>query len=136
MHSAQVDPIHAGAIVRSPRAGAYNVVRVAVGGLLLIAAVLKAVEPSMPSLTSRLLVMSQIFLECSLAAWLLSGIAPHTGRFVALIVFAGFAGIVGWKLLSGEESCNCFGRLEVPPMYTLGLDVVVIVALALARRRA
>jgi len=106
-----------------------------VGGLLLASAGLKSDQLLVDEATQGGLLGSRWFLialvECELllGMWLLSGAFPYRCRQVVLAVFSVFAIVALKKALSGESSCGCFGRFEVNPWWTLGLDIFVLGAI-------
>ena len=113
----------------------FFVVPVAVGLLLLTAAVLKAdglpLEEKLHTglLGNRLFLIGVIVGEILLAAWLLSGLAAACSRRVAMGLFGLFALVTLGKGLAGASSCGCFGRFEINPWWTLLLDVGVFTGL-------
>jgi len=110
-------------------------VPVLVGGLLLVSAALKADQLLVDEAAqdglfgARWFLMAVVEFELMLGIWLLSGIFAFRCRQVVLVVFAMFAIVALQKGLSGESSCGCFGRLEVNPWWTFGLDLLVLRAL-------
>jgi len=120
---------------RVPQEGFYFLVPILVGGLLLASAGLKADQLLIDEVTQDGLFGSRWFLiglvECELllGMWLLSGTFSVRCRQVVLAVFAVFAIVALQKGLSGESSCGCFGRLEVNPWWTFGLDIFVLGAM-------
>jgi len=106
-----------------------------VGVLLLASAGLKADQLLLDEasqeglLGSRWFLMALVECELLLGVWLLSGIFSRRCRQVVLAVFAMFAIVALQKGFSGESSCGCFGRLEVNPWWTFGLDLLVLGAI-------
>jgi len=121
------------------RIRAFDVLRVAVASLLLVAAVLKAqqlaTEPVADNslLTYRWALIAQVEFEIALGLWLLSGLYRRLAWAVATTCFVGFCGVTLYKGVTGEASCGCFGRIRVNPWYTLLLDVSVVILLLLFR---
>jgi len=103
-----------------------------VGGLLLVSAGLKADQLLVDEATqdglfgSRWFLMALVECELLLGVWLLSGIFARRCRQVVLAVFAVFAIVALQKGFSGESSCGCFGRLDINPWWTFGLDLLVL----------
>jgi hypothetical protein len=117
-------------------------VPVALALLLLAAAGLKAYALVTVSVGGETLWSSFWFLlgvmqfELGLGVWLLSGYWPRAARFAAIGAFSAFSLVALSRGLSGADSCGCFGRVAVNPWYTLGVDVVALVALLGWRPRA
>jgi hypothetical protein len=118
-----------------------DVVRLLVGALLLAAAALKGHELATGPVVEQGLLTSRWFLtiavefELALGLCLLGGLWKRAVRAVALACFVGFAGLTAYKTWHGDASCGCFGRVSIPPQYTLVLDVAVVVALLAWRPR-
>lgn len=71
--------------------------------------------------------------EVVLGLWLLSGkhrIGSWLAAFAAFTSFAGASFYLGWI---GQTSCGCFGSLSVKPWSALGIDVLTLAALLIAR---
>lgn len=83
-------------------------------------------------LTPRLLV-AVIEVEILLGLWLLSGLAMRGAWLAALAFFAAGASANVYLAVEGQRSCGCFGRVEVNPWFTLGLDLTATLALLLCR---
>ncbi|MBI2826200.1 MAG: hypothetical protein HYX69_16085 [Planctomycetia bacterium] len=120
----------AGAI--SPGAG--RTLRAALGGVLLVAAGLKAYDlvsaPAAASpVGSRLLAAALVEGEALLGLWLLSGFARRGAWRAALVAFALFACVSLYRGLSGAESCGCFGGVRVSPWWTFVGDLAAVFAL-------
>lgn len=120
-------------IVRWPTG--YDVVRVAVGLLLVVAAVLKthqsATEPILGTglLDSRWLLMAVVEFELLLGLCLLGNLWRKPTWAVVLGCFALFTCVSLYKALSGRATCGCFGRVPVNPWYTTAFDAAVICSL-------
>jgi hypothetical protein len=117
----------------------YSLVSKILGVFLLAAAALKlqglAVDPvgRMGVFSTSEFQLGVVELEVFLALWLISGIRPLTSWNLTLATFICFGSAslyLGWI---GQSSCGCFGRLSVSPWYAFGIDVVVLVALVVAR---
>ena len=117
----------------------YDVIRIALGLLLLVAAGLKghqlATEPVAETglLTSRWFLIAAVEFELVFGLWLLLGLYPRRTWQVALLCFGGFACVSLSKALSGDSSCGCFGKVPVNPWYTLLLDLAAVAALLYRR---
>ena len=122
------------AIFRTWRARitAYDVVRVAAAVVLLTAAGLKAhqlaTSPVLGDgfLDSRWILIATVEFEIFFGLWLLANILPVWTRRAAIALFALFAAVSLYKALTGHASCGCFGRVEVNPWWTFGLDVGIV----------
>lgn len=107
-----------------------------VGVLLLAAAVLKAAqllaEPalSLASPALRYLLPLQIAAEACLGLLALSGVWWRQLRWLALVLFSGFALYSMYLATSGAATCGCFGNLEVHPWWTFAIDAAVVAGLA------
>lgn len=94
---------------RSMRAAGYAPVRIALGVVLLLAAVLKAhqlvFDPPLGGglFENRWFLAAIAELELFFGLWLLAGLYPHATRLVAMLCFAGFAGVSLAKILGGER---------------------------------
>jgi hypothetical protein len=117
----------------------YDVVRIVLGSLLLIAAGLKAhqlaTEPVLSTglLDSRWLLMATVELELLFGLWLLGNIWPKPTWAMALACFGLFTCVSLYKALSGDANCGCFGRVSVNPWYTATLDLSAVFSLLLWR---
>jgi hypothetical protein len=111
-------------------------VRIAVGLILLLAAFAKLDGFRFDPLARDTLLASPraqiavIELELFLGLWLLSGLAQRWARHAALVFFGMLAAASLYMALEGRSHCGCFGRVEVNPWWTFGLDVVAIALLA------
>jgi hypothetical protein len=117
----------------------YDVVRIAVGLLLLTAAGLKAhqlaTEPVLGTglLDSRWLLMAVVEFELLLGLCLLANLWPKPTWAVALACFGAFTCVSLYKALSGHATCGCFGRVTVDPWYTATLDLSLVFSLLVWR---
>ncbi len=113
----------------------YDVVRIALGLLLLTAAALKghqlATEPTAETslLTSRWLLIAVVEFELFFGLWLLAGLYPRWTWRGALLCFGAFGSVSLWKAISGEASCGCFGRVPISPWQTLVVDGAIVMLL-------
>jgi len=116
-----------------------GLVRVLLGILLLAATGLKAHQLATEPVAERDLLSNRTFLvvwvelELLLGTWFVSGILPRAAWVAAMNCFFLFAIVAALKAVSGEASCGCFGRVEVSPWYTLGLDAGALAALLVFR---
>lgn len=115
------------------------IVRSIVGVLLLTAAFLKysnnqaGAFETIPLLAVPVVQQLAILVEVLLGLWLLSGWQPWFSWASAVIVFATFSALSAYQWNIGESTCNCFGRIEIHPGYTLLLDLLVFGCLLLFR---
>ncbi len=113
----------------------YDVVRIVLGLLLLVAAGLKGHELATSPVAGTGLLDSRWFLigvvefELFFGLWLLAGIYPRWTWAAALSCFCLFASVSLWKAISGDASCGCFGKVPVDPWYTFTLDALAVAAL-------
>jgi len=103
--------------------------------LLLLAAALKAYQLfTDPALNvfhgARWLQIALVEYELLLALWLLSGVGLQWGRRIALVTFLGFGCYAFFLGISGKASCGCFGKVQVAPWWTFGIDAALIVLLS------
>ncbi len=113
------------------------IARVLIGSVLIMTAVLKGVSYfTEPNWNADVSIRDPAIaaVELILAAWLLSGIAPRASWAFSLLLFSIFAGVALTRALTGQESCGCFGAIEVNPWWTAAFDCAVI-ALLLACRQ-
>jgi hypothetical protein len=117
------------------------------GGVLLLAAYAKALDPalfaselgdlvSMPSAVATALAIATVGFEAGLGAALLGGWRHPVVLLVANATFLAFAGVATWQLLGGGEpggSCGCFGQLlERTPRQALAEDAGFVLLSGLA----
>lgn len=107
------------------------------GGLLIVAAVLKGYDlltkpVAEDSLwTSRWSLMVTVEFELALGVWLVSGLFKRAARLAGLICFGLFSVVTFYKALTGAESCGCFGSVHVNPWITLFvIDLPAVIVLA------
>jgi hypothetical protein len=70
-----------------------------------------------------------IEIEAMLGLALVLGLYSSIARWFALGVFALFAAVKLYQVVAGVRSCGCFGRFQVHPAWTLGLDLFALAAL-------
>jgi hypothetical protein len=122
-----------GFVVR--RLTGYDIVRIAVGLLLLTAAGLKAhqlaTQPILGNglLNSRWLLIIAVAFELLLSLILLANVWPKPTWAASLACFGLFACVSLYKAMSGHASCGYFGRVPVNPWYTATIDLIIIVSL-------
>ncbi|MDR1385929.1 MAG: hypothetical protein LBJ67_19060 [Planctomycetaceae bacterium] len=114
----------------------WNILRLLVGCIILIAAGLKAeaLAAGTPDLGSGLLHarwFNIIVVECELVfgIWLLSGLLQKLAWLISLFLFVGFLVILFYEMVILHETtnCGCFGRhVKIPPIYTAIFDTMVI----------
>ena len=108
-----------------------------VGLLLLVAAALKSGELVQGSAMlllqaelTRVLLSLVIAGEVAFGALALWGAYWQRLRIVSMAIFTTFAGYTFYLTLQGAASCGCFGSLKVDPRWTLLIDLLVLVGLA------
>lgn len=108
--------------------------RTLAASLLLFAALTKLVtaEPTTETmlLGGRWTKAFVIQAEILLAIWLLSGAYAAAARRTAIALFAVFASYSAYLVWQGIPSCGCFGALDTSPIFILGLDILLVTALA------
>jgi hypothetical protein len=135
------DFVHAAIHCVCPIRSGYDVVRVLIAVVLLTAAGLKchelATTPIIAKtwLDSRWLLMATVEFELFFGLWLLANILPKLSWLAALGCFSLFTCISLYKALSGYASCGCFGRMQVNPWCTSGLDLGLVMSLLIWRPR-
>ena len=106
--------------------------RFGVAVVLGTAATLKTIEFSTSPvvkegwLHSRELGIFAVNTELLMACLLIGGVLPKLTWLGTTAMFAVFSVVSGYLFLTGAESCNCFGRVLVPPLYTMLLDLTVV----------
>jgi hypothetical protein len=117
----------------------YEIVRLALGGTLLITTALKAHSlaigywtPNIFLTTPRLLVAA-VEVEAILGLLLLSGRMPRAVWAVALIFFVCLAAGSLYLALEGQQDCGCLGAVHANPWWTFGFDAAAVLALATFR---
>lgn len=113
-----------------------RIVCVALGIELLVASILKTSdEPHYSSLAAHFTSLERFdwkaAIECIVAIWLLTGVCFHKGHLVARILFMCFVFANLFHIITGAESCGCFGALKVSPWYALIANMAAILALSL-----
>lgn len=109
--------------------------RLLMAAILLVAALFKAHQlATAPSLGVGLLHarwfnILVVEFELFFSLWLLFGLLPRVTRLAAIGCFTVFATVSLFKALSGSESCDCFGALELNPWVTVILDLCILAAL-------
>jgi hypothetical protein len=105
------------------------------GFLLVVAAVLKAVElftepaAALVNPHGRSFLPVEIGIEFGIGLLVLSGFYWCTLRWFALLLFTTFAGYSIYLALTGAASCGCFGALHVNPWWTFTLDSLIVLGL-------
>jgi hypothetical protein len=114
-------------------------VRLALGGLILAAAGMKAyalaLDPLVQDwfLASPRLLIAAIEVEMLLGLWLLSGWSVRAGWVAALGFFAVMTGVSLDLATTGQTSCGCFGQVPVSPWLTFAVDLAAVGALVIFR---
>ncbi|MDR1385520.1 MAG: hypothetical protein LBJ67_16985 [Planctomycetaceae bacterium] len=115
---------------------AWIILRLSVGSVILVAAVLKAEQlmVTMPGFENglfhaRWFNIIVVEFELAFGILLLSGLLQKLAWLISLFLFTGFVGTLFYRAVILQEmttSCGCFGRVEVPPIYTAVFDIMVI----------
>ncbi len=132
--------IISGIIGAGPNRG-WNLVRIAVAVVLLVAAGLKthqlATEPTLDNsiLESRWFLMAEVEGEILFGLWLLGGMLPKLTWMATIGCFGVFTCVSLYKALAGFETCGCFGSVKVNPWYTSGFDLAILASLLKWRPR-
>ena len=110
------------------------------GGLLIVAAVLKGwqllTEPvaGINIWSNRAFLILTVEIELALGIWLVSGLFKKAAWLVGIFCFGFFSCLTLYKGISGDESCGCFGSVHVNPWITLfAVDIPAIIVLAAFR---
>ncbi len=109
-----------------------------VGGILVGAAVFKAISTSAPrNLFGDLpggawLKVVSIPFELALGGWLILSVNKRAPLLVALVTFAGFTAVNVRDISHGVAKCGCFGDLPMTPWSALAIDGTALALLALS----
>jgi len=71
--------------------------------------------------------------ELLLGVWLLCSRMITLSWLAALVTFTGFAFVSAYRWINAAPDCGCFGAVAVPPLWTLLVDCIVLIALILSR---
>jgi len=119
-----------------------RIVTIIAGFLLVLASALKAYHlVTVPVISpvpweSWPIFLVFIPLEMGLGIWLLSGLFKKAGWLLAVICYIVFTLSTLYRGLIGEESCGCFGPIDVNPWITLfAVDVSILLGLLIFRPR-
>lgn len=114
------------------RVAAYDLVRIALGVVLLTAAAFKghqlATSPTaeVGILTSRWFLIGIVECELALGVWLISGLYGRAARYVSIATFTLFGAVSLFRALRGDTSCGCFGGMTVSPWLTALADSAAV----------
>ena len=109
-----------------------------VGGILIGAAVFKAISTSAPrNLFGDLpggawLKVVSIAYELALGGWLVLSVSKRASLLVALATFAGFTAVNLRDISHGVAKCGCFGDLPMTPWTALAIDGTALALLTLS----
>jgi thiol-disulfide isomerase/thioredoxin len=110
------------------------------GGFLIIASALKIEQLLTEPIISKgfweswEFFLIQIPLELGLGIWLVCGLFRKAAWLLGTIAYLGFIGLTLFKGLTNQESCGCFGVIQVNPWITLSVvDVPIFLLLAIFR---
>lgn len=117
-----------------------NLVARACGAVLVTAVVLKlqgwSSGTSSVSYFSPAVQLTALEAEAIVGLWLLVGWARRAAWLVAVGLFAVLAVVSLYLGLIGQNSCGCFGRIQVSPWGSLALDGVCLLSLLIWRPSA
>lgn len=108
-------------------------IRLLIGCILLTSAGLKAflfvTEPKeLPFLLhNRWLLIAIVEIEWVMGSFLILGGFPTLVITLCTILFGGFSCVTFYAFLMGYKNCGCFGPIHVRPLYSLLLDVFVVI---------
>lgn len=112
------------------RAASITRVRFLLGGILLVAATLKASSfYASPASLPWHLAAALVLAELVLAGFLFSGVMPLRTWWAATLCFGCFALVAGVKIWQGVADCGCFGAVATPPWVALAIDIAALAAL-------
>jgi hypothetical protein len=123
----------------SVRGGAWHVLRISLGALLLTSALLKTHELATAPLVvtglpaSRWFLLAVVQTELLIGVLLIAGLWPAYAWRTALALFGAFGVVSLSKALAGAASCGCFGRVAVSPWFSAAVDVGALAALVAFR---
>jgi hypothetical protein len=111
--------------------GAY--VRYVAGGLLVAAALFKAVVPEADSTGSIRMRpfprIGYVAMEGAVGVWIIIGRSVVLQHLVSTVAYLVFATIVCFRAISGEGTCGCFGAVGVSPWLMFVVDSTAAVFL-------
>jgi hypothetical protein len=111
--------------------GAY--VRYVAGGLLVAAALFKAVVPEADSTGSIRMRpfprIGYVAMEGAVGVWIIIGRSVVLQHLVSTVAYLVFATIVCFRAISGEGTCGCFGAVRVSPWLMFVVDSTAAVFL-------
>ncbi|HEY3319897.1 MAG TPA: MauE/DoxX family redox-associated membrane protein [Planctomycetota bacterium] len=119
----------------------HRVIGILLATVLLTAATMKAyhlaTSPLMQNslIASRWVLIALVEFEFVLALCLVGGLWRRLTWQVSILCFTVFACASAYKVWHGDLSCGCFGKAEVPPSYTLTLDLLFLIALVMCPPR-
>ncbi len=134
--SVTTDPVSRSTTPGGWRTRTSRLLLVGVGLLLLAAAALKLGAGEAGTLGQNSVLFSppvqmlSVVAEIALGVGLVGGWWRPGAWAAASLFFALMAGVSLWLAVQGQSSCGCFGRVAVHPWATFGLDVGILVALA------
>jgi len=119
----------------STRQGPFDVIRIALGIVLLTAAGLKAYAlatgpvPGGGMLGSRPFLIGAVEFELFLGLWLVVGLGAYAAWAVAVATFGSLAAVSFYHGVAGSAGCGCFGRLDIDPWHMFLFDACAVCAL-------
>ena len=110
-----------------------DVVLVAVGTVLVVAAILKVYAVLTGQMQGSYATILEALMEMAAGFWCWCGAWRQWAWRAVVVFFLIFAGVSLLRGLEGHPSCGCFGTVQVNPWWTLALDVGVLGALLAGR---
>lgn len=71
-----------------------------------------------------------VLFELLFGLWLVLGLWPRVSWWLAAGCFVAFLKVALDRAVEGKSSCGCFGRVAIPPWYTVAFDGAAVLALA------
>ena len=96
--------------------------------ILLVASALKGHElwSGTSKTNSGWVQVGSVSVEATLGVWLLVGLWPKTGWWLALCCFGLFLGVSSGKAIKREANCSCLGRLRTSPLVMSVIDTAAV----------
>ena len=111
------------------------------GSVLMVAALLKLAGTNVSAFAqygwflSSNVQIAAVGWELLLGAALIFGLHRPVTWSLAILTFTVFAGVSSYLGIIGQASCGCFGTIEASPWAAFGVDVAMLILLAIFRPR-